>query len=763
MTVTQDKFDTGNRALNRFRRLIQTRYKPLLRAVTGNDKLEVEPHASGAFTDNKTVWIPIPLALGDETLEHDKSLCGQRDAVTLKMLCPMCAVEDATDGLVFHESAHITERSFDKMTRGKLVKLIDDVFGQELSKLSADMQRKLRDRIRSCSGDVMEAAHILDTWLPFALNCVEDVYVNRRLFQYREGTEVPLRVQTREIFENGMELASGEVKNWKDNDPTAQAIMSAYLIGHDLAELGVHLNVDLTDDPTLIDLMGSIPSNCEVGDRLHLAMELVVYLRTLGYCPPRKDDIVLPQPPQPKQQTPPPPSGGESEPQPGQGESGESEPTEGDDGDDGEGDGNDSEGDDADDEQDGEGSGSGDDDDSEEGDDDGASGSGDDDEGDEDGDGASGDDGGDDSEAGDGVEKGVESNSKGGDNDSGKSAEGDDTDADASDSSDNEGDNDSDIEEQARRAKELLTYVMGHDDKGPQHGNSSSDEMVLERVLKQEGFSHPSDALEGGYKKVTNREYIKQRQGARSVETKVPRNMLTPSLARLRVVFASNRKTGIERSLRNGSRIDTMHLYRAGTDDPRFFGRRNVPKSRDWFVCVGLDFSGSTMHNGAEYATRMAGHAIGELLYELGIRFAMYAHSSAYTDHGDALQHIEIKSPDDNWKAHEVQDALWLQRGGGINLDGHSLEQYRKVLESQRATDKLMLYFTDGEMPNANFSEEIVLLKENIELLKRQRVHLLGVGYRTDSPKRHGLETIQYNKPDDIASIVKGLETHLKS
>jgi hypothetical protein len=302
---------------------------------------------------------------------------------------------------------------------------------------------------------------------------------------------------------------------------------------------------------------------------------------------------------------------------------------------------------------------------------------------------------------------------------------------------------------------------MGHEDSGPTGTQGSqSDKMILERVLKQEGFDHPSEEV-GEFDLVTRDRapYAGQLQFAKRVE--VPRHMLTPSLARLRVVFASNRKTGIERSLRSGSRLDTMHLYRAGTDDPRIFGRRNVPKSRDWFVLVGLDFSSSTASNGADYAEKMAGHAIGDLLHELGIRFSMYAHTAGQDYRNRTLEHVVIKAPDENWKTKGVQQTLFAQKGRSTNLDGHSLEQYRKLILAERASDKMLMYFTDGEMPCANFYEELELLKENIAILQRNRVHLIGCGYRTDSPKEHGLDTIQYDEPEDVAAIVKGLEARL--
>ena len=760
-------FDRGQRALDRFRRLLSARYGPLLRAVTGNEQLKVEPHASGAFTDNKTVWLPVPLALGDETLEHNRDLCGQRDASSMKMLCGMCKVEDETDGLVFHESAHITEQSFATMRKSDVIKTVDKAFGAEIMKLDKDKQQALTKRLQALRGStVMEVAGVLDTWMPFALNCVEDVYVNRRLFANRLGTELPLRILTREVFENGIENAStGATSDWKDNDPSAQALISMLLIGQGLPELGSYLDpaCDLTSDPELVKLAGEIPADCEVEDRLVLAGRLVTYLRTLGFCPPKADDVLQPPaPPSPPEGDPEPPQGGEGDPEPGQGAQGEPEDSEGDDSSEGDGSG-DTE--DADDGEDADGSDDGDDEagmtaSDKDAPSKGADGDEEDSEGDESAKG--GDEADDSDESDDGTpSKGVDGDEEAEASDTKSEAE-----REAEESQkmrDLQAETEAEIEEQARRAKELLTYVMGHGDSGPSSSgaNSQEDASVLERVLVQEDFDSPSAALRGGYEFVDAKTAV-EAAGRKPHPVSIPRNLLSPSLARLRVVFASNRKTGIERNLRSGSRLDTMHLYRAGQGDSRIFGRKNVPKSRDWFVCVGLDFSGSTSMNGADHATKKAAHAVGELLYELGIRFAMYSHSSGYTDKGESVRHVEIKSPEANWKDSITQDALFASRGGGVNLDGHSMEQYRKVVQSQRATDKLMLYFTDGEMPAANFTEELELLQENIKLFKRDGCDLLGIGYRTDSPKRHGLETIQYNHEDDIKSIVDGLEAHLR-
>jgi len=325
MSIKQADFDKGRLALERFRKMIATRYLPLLRSVTGNEKLQVVPHPSRAFTDNKTVWLPVPLALGDETLEHDKSKCGVRDAASMEMLCPMCNIEDLVDAYVFHESAHITENTFEEVNGKQFLKDIYPVIEPYLNALEPQKRTKVEDEIKSQTSP-MAAANKVDPWLPMGLNVVEDIYVNRRLMKYREGTELPLILHAREAFIKGVTNAStGETYRWSENDENSQALMSPYLIGAELRELGAYLDPahDLTGDPILEQIMEEIPNECSIKDRIAIAVKLIMHLRTLGYCPAKQDTIRPPPPPTEPQENPEPqPPSGESEPepQPGEGE-----------------------------------------------------------------------------------------------------------------------------------------------------------------------------------------------------------------------------------------------------------------------------------------------------------------------------------------------------------------------------------------------------------------------------------------------------------
>jgi hypothetical protein len=218
-------------------------------------------------------------------------------------------------------------------------------------------------------------------------------------------------------------------------------------------------------------------------------------------------------------------------------------------------------------------------------------------------------------------------------------------------------------------------------------------------------------------------------------------------------------------SLKSGPRLDVPNLHRLGQDDFRIFGRKDRPARRDWFVLVGLDDSGSTLTNGAASVIREMGLGLGEMLHGVGIKFAIYAHSgrSSKENYGQVVvTHKVIKSPDEPWTS-ECKDRLqYVGREDTGNLDGHTLEQYRKIVQPRRETDKMILYVTDGAMPMFNYHEELEVLQRELETLRRLRVNMFGVGYQTDSPKQHGMDTIVIEGGQDLPGLVSGLRSRLE-
>jgi nitric oxide reductase activation protein len=204
---------------------------------------------------------------------------------------------------------------------------------------------------------------------------------------------------------------------------------------------------------------------------------------------------------------------------------------------------------------------------------------------------------------------------------------------------------------------------------------------------------------------------------------------------------------------------------RAPINDERLFKRRILPGKRDYFVLIGVDVSGSTTGINL-ILEKKAVMAQCELLARMGIRFAVYAHSGSMNRRslgrsgGLNLDVYWVKTPDEPWST-EIKNRIAALKPASLNLDGHALEYMRKVLDRIIATDKIILYYSDGKMPAENYEEELEILQREIRTCKRKRYTLLGVGIRTDSPSRHGLDTVQVNEQADVPKVVKHLEKRL--
>lgn len=254
---------------------------------------------------------------------------------------------------------------------------------------------------------------------------------------------------------------------------------------------------------------------------------------------------------------------------------------------------------------------------------------------------------------------------------------------------------------------------------------------------------------------------------ARGVEGEldVPENILGPALMRMRVAFADNMRGKNEAHRRSGKINPKVLGKRAPLGDDRLFRRKVLPGKKDYHVIIGMDISGSTIGRNLHLEKRAVA-AQAELCRRLGVSFSIYAHSGNFWDHQKnyvrefALEVYHIKGPDEVWDTN-TQARLEALGSDAANLDGHFLEYLVRKADEVRESDAVILYYSDGKMPAENYEEELEILQREIKKCAQKRHTLLGVGIRTDSPARHGLDTVQVDDDSDIVKVVKHLEKRL--
>lgn len=243
--------------------------------------------------------------------------------------------------------------------------------------------------------------------------------------------------------------------------------------------------------------------------------------------------------------------------------------------------------------------------------------------------------------------------------------------------------------------------------------------------------------------------------------------ILGKPLLKLRTVFEANARSHHQAHLKSGRVNGRVLGKRAPLGDERLFRKKIIPGKRDYFVCIGLDISGSTIGRNLGLI-KAAAWAQAELLTRLGVPFAMYAFTAAFEDPNTLSQgkmYLDmylIKEAEEPWNA-KTQDRLQQIGPDGGNLDGHNMEFFRKVCDRSRATDKIIMYYSDGRMPASNYEEELEILQRELETCKKKGYTVCGVGVRTDSPKDHGLPTVRVDKKEDIMDVVLFLDKMLRA
>jgi hypothetical protein len=328
---------------------------------------------------------------------------------------------------------------------------------------------------------------------------------------------------------------------------------------------------------------------------------------------------------------------------------------------------------------------------------------------------------------------------------------------------------------------ELVIHVIGeheHDDEeghahafGAPDEDEEGDQMIVAVMISDKYFEQPSGEVVGvdlhtdasGYFESDFRRKMNSDPCLTNDPSTVEPSpaLINTVVSRARVVFADNLRARHERGLRRGHIHSPSLGIKAPVGDYTFFQQKRMPGRTDYFVGIGIDVSGSTFGDTLELSKRVA-FAEAEMLNMLSIPFCMYAHSGHrdYGRGGILLDLLEIKSPDEIWN-DVTRLRLTRVAWHASNLDGHTIQAYRKIMQSHRAKTKILHYYTDGAMPMENYDEELEILRDEIKTYRRLGMHLVGVGIGTDSPREHGLDTVEVNSQEDIMSVILDLEKRL--
>lgn len=794
----------------------------VLRAMTGDPKANVQITAEVPCTDGTRVWMRPPIELGD-IIKHDRANCSKRDGKS-HPVCPACAQMEMVDQTLFHELAHIVFDTFKTITdeaKAQMLQRMLDEFpnakGTRLTNIKA--QVAYVKNARPWEANYMGIASMISPFLPIIVNALEDARVNRAMYKVRAGTYHMFRSKLYYVFEEGNGQLSGTIFHWINEDENAQVIIGCLCKASGVEPREGYLSpavLTALADPALTAEIASLETVATTAhDIYNASFRVLEHLRRLGFCR-RSDDQQDDEPEQgddDAQTDDASASGDSEETEMGDGGSSDgpsdedsSDPTDklsdGEQSDSSESDDNDADSElgnptgdadekssDGSDEVDGESQDiDGDDTDStsehetENGSESGGKPTSGSDEGSQNGGTDDGDPSTDDGESSDEASSDLD-NRQGTEKGSTTPSSSDDEADEVDEAAAEERMNASDPEAVAR-----LVQVFGGHDPDAEPDDKTERELgvaIIQAATFDEASStvlsfntHYFDKPNDRTKKLAWRclatqyddddDWYASPSEDEASEFDMPESLVGPVLLKMRTVFADNKKAKRSGELRSG-RVISQRLPSVMAGNMKVFSRNQKPGRKDYFVCVAMDVSSSTtgpaLHN-----IKLMGMAIGNLLSRSGVKFALYAHTGGNvgrsTDSSGRGQSVYegdvfvVKDEHDKWDSR-AKNRLAKLNSSGNNLDGHALEWMRKRCDQSTATDKVIFYVTDGAMPEANESDEVIILRREIATCTKKGYTLVGVGIETDSPSRHGLDTIIINEPRDIAKLVNDLGKRL--
>ena len=705
------------RAVERFRQMHST-LEGFCRAVSGNPKLRlVGSENAGTHSSRDKISVRVPFEFGN-IAPHVRAKCFVRDE-NLLQTCPACAKMEEITFPIYHECAHVGMGShieLDTTIIAQMAATVNDVWSPTWPKWAMARQMEIRRTPYAVEDGPASVAGTVHPWMLLVFNITEDIRVDTRMCEVRPGLQVISEGWTMRIFREG-EMFDGELMFWKDQPLDRQILVAITFLGmgYDMQYFSQECQDFIAGDPHLNTFAERSIAAKDALESFRVACELLYYLHTLGmYDPPVEEE---------EDNDPGNESDQNQEAQDGQSESGEG----------GGGDGEDSG---SPDDQEGKGGGDGNDQ-------------------------ADGDkSGGGTSDEGEGGEP---------DDSTAESGRGDISANPSDEPGDGEGSGSPDTSlSDPDKLQQALARGAGDTDNSPLEENA-----IKIALLQADYFDAASQEIggvkfhpHGESKPVSYSAWVGAARWGRGYpsEVKAPEALIGSSLNHARRVFSDNSITKRTRGHKSGRLVSSSLGKRAPVGDPRMFGQKVLPNKKSYFVQCMFDISGSNREGNRVDQLRSMAAAEGELFNRLGVSFGMHAHTAHMHKVGlNQMFFVDIypiKDVNEPWGETSLERICDLVDAEG-NLDGHAMEWARKQCDASPATNKIILYETDGQMPALNGPEEGEILRRELETCKRKGYTVIGVGLDTDSPKQYGLETVIVTTAADIRNVIRALENKL--
>jgi cobalamin biosynthesis protein CobT len=280
------------KAVREFHKMLPT-LTGFARSLTGNNKVSVRSGQT-TQTDGQVITIRPPLALG-QNLSHERSMCDERDEMTLKQLCPACARNEEVWVGLYHEMSHIMLGSFEKPNEESR-QAMHELIAEWHPKDACDHADSL---IRASDGETgyLSMFNRFSNYTWILHQALDDARIDGSMLLAKPGLREAFSASSYQTFANGLENADGTRQYWSDAPVNTQVSIGILLMasGYSIEDGWLRPEViEVLNDDDLYEIINNAASWDSVHETADRVIKAFRRLNEMGVCV--VDKCVPPEP-----------------------------------------------------------------------------------------------------------------------------------------------------------------------------------------------------------------------------------------------------------------------------------------------------------------------------------------------------------------------------------------------------------------------------------------------------------------------------------